>query len=51
MEIGYLVKDAKKWEVDPARTDSEFDAGYYGRLLLKAWEEAAFVFFAGEARR
>ena len=26
MEIGYVVKDAKKWEVDPARTASEFDA-------------------------
>ena len=30
MEISYVMKDAKKWEVDPARTASEFDAGYYG---------------------
>ncbi len=44
MEIAYVVKDAKKWEVDPARTASEFDAGYYGGLLEKAWGEAAFVF-------
>jgi DNA polymerase I len=44
MEISYVVKDAKKWEVDPARTASEFDAGYYRGLLEKAWEEAAFVF-------
>jgi DNA polymerase elongation subunit (family B) len=50
MEIGYVVKDAKKWEVEPERTASEFDAGYYGKLLEKAWEEAAFVFrLAGQA--
>jgi len=44
MEIGYVVKDAKKWEVDPERTAAEFDAGYYGKLLEKAWEEVGFVF-------
>ena len=22
MEIGYVIRDAKKWEVDPERTDS-----------------------------
>ena len=44
MEIGYVVKDAKKWEVDPERTASEFDDMYYRGLLEKAWEEAAFVF-------
>ena len=44
MEIGYVVRDAKKWEVDPERTASEFDSGYYRRLLEKAWEEVAFVF-------
>jgi hypothetical protein len=44
MEIAYVVKDAKKWEMDPARTASEFDADYYRGLLEKAWVEAAFVF-------
>lgn len=29
MEIGYVVKDAKKWEVEPEKMASEFDAGYY----------------------
>jgi hypothetical protein len=29
MVIAYVVKDAKKWVVDPARTASEFDAMYY----------------------
>lgn len=45
MEIGYMVKYAKKWEVEPERTASEFDAGYYGKLLEKAWGEVAYVFF------
>jgi DNA polymerase elongation subunit (family B) len=44
MKIGYVVKDARKWEVDPERTASKFDATYYRGLLQKAWEEAAFVF-------
>jgi DNA polymerase elongation subunit (family B) len=44
MEIGYMVKDVRKWEVDPERTASEFDAVYYRGLLEKAWGEAAFVF-------
>ena len=44
MEIGYVVRDAKKWEVDTERDASEFDAGYYAKLLEKAWDEVAFVF-------
>jgi DNA polymerase, archaea type len=44
MEIGYVIRNARKWEVDPERTASEFDAVYYRGLLEKAWEEAAFVF-------
>lgn len=39
-----MVRDAKKWEVEPERTAAEFDAGYYRKLLEKAWGEAAFVF-------
>jgi DNA polymerase I len=44
MEIGYVVTYAAKWKVDTERAASEFDAGYYGKLLEKAWAEAAFVF-------
>jgi DNA polymerase, archaea type len=44
MEIGYVVKDAKSWAVEPDRTASEFDIGYYGKLLEKAWVEVAYVF-------
>jgi hypothetical protein len=43
MEIGYVVEDAKKWEVDHERTASEFDAGYYRGLLEKAWTEITFA--------
>jgi len=44
MEIGYVVRDASKWEVDTERdASSEFDVGYYGKLLEKAWDEVAFV--------
>lgn len=44
MEIGYVVRDAKKWAVDPERDASEFDGAYYKKLLDKAWVEVAFVF-------
>ena len=44
MEIGYVIRDARKWEVDPERTASKFDAVYYRGLLQKAWTETAFVF-------
>ena len=44
MEIGYVIRDACKWEVDRERTASKFDAAYYRGLLEKAWGEAAFVF-------
>ena len=40
----YVVTDAAKWKVDTERDASEFDAGYYGGLLEKAWDEVAFVF-------
>jgi DNA polymerase elongation subunit (family B) len=43
MEIGYVVRDAKKWEVDTERGTSKFDAGYYRKLMEKAWDEVAFV--------
>jgi hypothetical protein len=44
MEIAYVVKDAKNWEVDPARIASEFDVCYYSGVLEEAWGEASFVF-------
>ena len=44
MDIGYVIRDARKWEVDPERAASRFDAVYYRGLLEKAWGEATFVF-------
>ena len=44
MEIGYVIRDARKWEVDPERTASKFDVAYHRGMLEKAWGEAAFVF-------
>jgi DNA polymerase, archaea type len=43
MQIGYVVTDASKWEVDTERDALEFDVGYYGKLLEKAWDEVAFA--------
>ena len=44
MEVGYVIRDARKWEVDSERNASKFDAVYYRGMLQKAWAEAAFVF-------
>jgi len=44
VEIGYVVRDAKKWEADPEKTARGIDAEYSRKLLEKAWKEAAFVF-------
>jgi hypothetical protein len=30
-------------DVDTERDALEFDAGYYGKLLEKAWDEVGFV--------
>ena len=38
-EIGYVVIDTTKWEIDTERDASEFDDMYYGKLLEKAWVE------------
>jgi hypothetical protein len=37
MEIGYLIRDAYKWKVDPEISASEFDAGYNGELMGEDW--------------
>jgi hypothetical protein len=35
MEMGYVIRDARKWEVDPERTASKFDAMYYPRATAE----------------
>jgi len=44
MEIGYVVRDAERWEVETEREASEFDAEYYGKLLERGWGEVGYVF-------
>ena len=44
MTVEYVVRDARRWEVDGYWDASEFDLDYYGILIKKAWEEAAFAF-------
>ncbi|MDD1660321.1 MAG: DNA polymerase I, partial [Methanomicrobiales archaeon] len=46
MEIGYVVRDARRWAVDVADGATTADLAYYRLLLEKAWEEIAFVFRA-----
>lgn len=50
MTVGFVVRDAGEWDVDTEWDASEFDSDYYGRLIDKAWEEAAFVFMSIEGR-
>jgi DNA polymerase I len=50
MTVGYVVRDADRWDVDTEWDASEFDLDYYRKLLGKAWDEAAFVFKFIEGR-
>jgi hypothetical protein len=36
-----VVKDSEEYEVDAERDAEELDAGYYRKLLEKAWDEVA----------
>jgi DNA polymerase I len=44
MEVGYVVRDATKWLVDPVHEAAEFDLRYYQNLLEKAWGEVRYAF-------
>ena len=50
MTVGFVVRDAGEWDVDTEWDASEFDLDYYGKLIDKAWDEAAFVFRSIEGR-
>ncbi len=43
IKIGYVLRDASKWDGDIERDASGFDAGYYRKLLGKEWNEAFFA--------
>ncbi len=42
MEIGYVVRDARKWAVDLSWEAEGFDLAYYQGLLDRAWREIEF---------
>jgi DNA polymerase I len=44
MEIGYVIRDARRWEVDLEWDANRFDLAYYRALLDKAWVEVSFAF-------
>jgi DNA polymerase I len=43
MEIGYVVRDAARWLVDPVWDAERFDRRYYEGLLAKAWTEVEYA--------
>jgi DNA polymerase I len=43
MMITYVVRDAQKYQVDPAWHAASFDLSYYRELLDRAWEEIAYA--------
>jgi DNA polymerase I len=48
MKISYVVRDARKYQVDPAWDAGSFDVSYYRGLLEKAWNEISFAFTQGD---
>ena len=47
MKISYVVRDARKYQVDPAWDAGSFDCSYYRGLLEKAWKEISYAFTPG----
>jgi hypothetical protein len=51
MKISYVVRDARKYQVDPAWSAGSFDVRYYRELLDKAWGEISYAFTSGGSDR
>jgi len=51
MKISYVVRDARKYQVDPAWGAGSFDVRYYRELLDKAWGEISYAFTSGRSDR
>ncbi|WAC05936.1 MAG: type B DNA-directed DNA polymerase [Methanoregula sp.] len=43
-KVSYVVRDARKYQVDPAWIAGSFDVPYYWDLLEKAWDEIVYAF-------
>lgn len=44
MKIRYIVRDARRYQVDPEWAAGTFDIAYYHGLAEKAWNEIAYAF-------
>jgi DNA polymerase I len=44
MKIRYVVRDARRYGVDPEWTAERFDPAYYRELLDRAWREISYAF-------
>jgi DNA polymerase, archaea type len=44
MKIRYVVRDARRYQVDPDWVAGSFDLPYYRGLMEKAWKEIAYAF-------
>ncbi len=44
MKISYVVRDARRYQVDPDWAAGTFDIPYYRGLMEKAWNEIAYAF-------
>lgn len=48
MMIRYIVRNARRYQVDPEWAAAGFDIPYYRGLMEKAWKEIAYAFVWGE---
>ena len=44
MKISYVVRNTRKYQVDPIWNAGSFDVSYYRGLLEKAWKEISYAF-------
>ena len=50
-KVSYVVRDARKYTVDPVWSAESFDVRYYRDLLDKAWNEISYAFTSGSSDR
>jgi DNA polymerase elongation subunit (family B) len=50
-KVSYVVRDARKYKVDPVWSAESFDLHYYRDLLDKAWGEISYAFTRGTPER
>jgi len=50
-KVSYVVRDARKYKVDPVWSAESFDLPYYRDLLDKAWGEISYAFPSGSSGR